>query len=130
MQKTPLTGNRWRTYNYLDNCIPEKVLVSLIGKDSPIIHDVGANIGKSLKEYYRIWPNSEIYSFEPLHECQDHLQRLKTEFASPQIHIINAAVGNITNTIFVISSFPLYSNRFFLFVSLILQPFSLFLILT
>ena len=52
----------------------EVVLKSLIGKDNPIIFDVGANTGQSVNRFKRIFNDPVIHSFEPQHNVFKQLQ--------------------------------------------------------
>lgn len=47
--------------------------------NSPIIFDVGAHKGESAKFFRDIFPNSEIFCFEPNPASVDHIQRLDQE---------------------------------------------------
>lgn len=49
----------------------------LIKTKEPIIFDVGAHRGESVKYFKEIWPNSKIYSFEPDPESFEILSQYK-----------------------------------------------------
>ncbi len=93
-----LKSNMLRTSEYLENFSREKVLRSLIATDSPLILDVGANMGQSIEEFSSIWPHSRIYSFEPLEECQQSLNDLKNKINPNGIQIFDCAVGAVTDS--------------------------------
>jgi FkbM family methyltransferase len=40
-----------------------------------VVFDVGANVGQSAKQYLKIFPNSRIYSFEPVSETFHRLEK-------------------------------------------------------
>jgi len=106
MTKDEYKGNKLRTQQYLEIFSRENVLRSLIPTNSPIILDVGANMGQSIEEFSDIWPNSTIYSFEPLEECQQSLNDLKNKINPIGIHIFNCAVGSVTD----FSGLPFYTH--------------------
>ena len=54
-------------------------------------------MGQSIEEFLGIWPNSKIYSFEPLEECQQCLNDLKNKIHPNGIQIFDCAVGNVTD---------------------------------
>ena len=98
MPSEELKGNWLRTSQYLEKFTREKVLIDLVGTDSPVILDIGANMGQSLEQFVHIWPNSKIYCFEPLMECHQRLNACKQSFSSTDIQIFDYAVGNTTNS--------------------------------
>ncbi len=53
-----------RTQEYLANFSREKVLKNLVNNDAPLIIDIGANMGQSIKEFFDYWPNSNVVAFE------------------------------------------------------------------
>jgi len=85
--------NQDRTAEYLKNFNREKVLKYLIKNDSPVIFDVGANVGTTLKEFKSWWPTSHIHCFEPQEECWEHIEKFANKFPS-DIKINRFAVGN------------------------------------
>jgi FkbM family methyltransferase len=54
-----------RNQEYLVNYSPEKYYQSLVTTPAPIIFDVGAHRGESVRFFREIFPGSKIYSFEP-----------------------------------------------------------------
>ena len=67
------TTNQDRTNEYLKIFNREKVIKLLIKKGHPVIFDVGANVGDTLVEFKKWWPNSKIHCFEPQEECWANL---------------------------------------------------------
>jgi hypothetical protein len=49
----------------------EQILKKKIIKKNPVIFDVGANQGQSIKKYRNIFKNSKIHSFEPVSSAFD-----------------------------------------------------------
>ncbi len=66
------------------------------GRDVGVIFDVGANIGKSVAQYARLFPQSRIYAFEPFPEA---FRVLSHEFAgNPTIRPVNNALSDAPGT--------------------------------
>jgi len=86
-------SNYDRTHEYLANFTREKVLSQLVNSASPLIIDVGANMGQSIEEFFAIWPAATVISFEPQSECVEHLQTLKQNLRYQNLEIIESAVG-------------------------------------
>ena len=55
-----------RTQDYVKRFDRDSVLTSLIDNKEPIIFDVGANTGQTLKTFKKLWPESIIHCFEPI----------------------------------------------------------------
>jgi FkbM family methyltransferase len=58
---------------------------------NPIIFDVGANEGQSIKRFKSIFPKSIIHSFEPIKECYEKIIKI---YDKKNIFINNYALGN------------------------------------
>lgn len=54
-----------RNQEYIENYTPEKYFHSLVHHDSPVILDIGAHKGESVRFFKDIFPSSIIHSFEP-----------------------------------------------------------------
>jgi hypothetical protein len=67
-------------------------LIKIIIDYNPIIFDVGANKGRSIKLFKNIYPNSFIHSFEPIEEEVKILKNLYQNNGS--IILNNVAVGD------------------------------------
>ncbi len=52
----------------------------LRGRQSPVLFDIGANIGQTAAEFASRWPNSQIYAFEPIDECFRSLRSATARF--------------------------------------------------
>lgn len=59
--------------------------------------DIGANTGQFTKTISTLLPNAKIYSFEPLPECFEQIQRLANK--NPQIKALNLGIGNQSGVI-------------------------------
>ncbi|MEN8116942.1 MAG: FkbM family methyltransferase [Bacteroidota bacterium] len=73
-------------------------LMKLISEDG-IILDLGANIGVTSYHLAKNFPNSTVYSFEPLDLNMTTLKRIKEKFGIKNIKEIQVAVGDTNGTI-------------------------------
>ena len=64
--------------------------VALPSNPSPIIFDVGANVGQTIKSFRSIFPGSTIHAFEPSAEVFTELEK---NAKGNGIHLNNFAVG-------------------------------------
>lgn len=65
----------------------------LLKKEHPVIFDLGANRGQSIKRFKKIFPYSKIYSFEPIEAL---IKELKVIYSNDKtITLNNCAVGDI-----------------------------------
>ena len=63
----------------------------VIKKSEPVIFDVGANVGQSIKRYKKIFENPILHSFEP---SIDAVNILKEKYKNEKdLFVINSAVG-------------------------------------
>jgi len=88
------TTNQDRTNEYLKIFNREKVIKSLIGTDSPVVFDIGANVGDTLEEFKTWWPKSRIHCFEPQEECWGHLDNKIKSNNYSDVFINKFAVGD------------------------------------
>ena len=84
--------NQERTEEYLKKFNRTSILKSLVKSESPIIFDVGANTGQSLREFKEIWPDSVVHCFEPQKECLENLEKSASMFKD--VFVNNFAVGS------------------------------------
>jgi FkbM family methyltransferase len=71
-----------------------KFYKSAISITNPVIIDVGANKGQTIRFFLRLFPQAIIYAFEP---NQKLFQKLQSEFGSnANIHLFNKGVSNQT----------------------------------
>jgi len=88
------TTNQSRTDEYLKLFNREKVIKSLIAKDNPTILDIGSNVGDTLTEFKKWWPESTVHCFEPQRECWDALERKVVDNNYKDVFINKYAVGS------------------------------------
>lgn len=77
-----------RNQQYLENYSPQKFFDALVSSQSPIIFDVGAHRGESVRFFKEIYPSATIYSFEPDFENFKVLQDVCQEF-----NLVNCGAG-------------------------------------
>ena len=88
--------NEERTAEYIEKWDTERTLKELIGKENPLIFDVGANNGSSIHDFKAWWPKSDIHCFEPQKECYQDLVDAAEAYETLGSVIINSfAVGSI-----------------------------------
>ena len=67
-------------YTILPNSCSESITKSLFTRrDSPIIFDIGANVGQSAIKYSHLFPKAQIFSFEPFTESFAELEKIKSD---------------------------------------------------
>jgi FkbM family methyltransferase len=71
-----------------------KAFYRKISLQSPVIVDVGANKGQSIDFYLKVYPDAQIYSFEPNPELFEKLQ--KKYGLSNQVYLFNLGISNIS----------------------------------
>lgn len=86
-------SNQERTAEYFRNFDREKVLKSLVQKENPVIFDIGANLGQSLKEFKSWWGAAQIHCFEPQEECWLSLETLMDSYPSKEVFINRVAAS-------------------------------------
>ena len=70
----------------------DSLVKSLIVKSEPVIFDVGANNGQSIKRYKKLFQNPIIHSFEP---HADEVNILKEKYINDKnLYLNNVAVGD------------------------------------
>lgn len=74
-----------RNAEYLAAFSPQQFFKSLVTQSAPIILDVGAHRGESVRFFKEIFPECKIYSFEPDPDNFEELEKCCVE--------INAAFG-------------------------------------
>jgi FkbM family methyltransferase len=71
-------------------------LKKLIGRDDPVIIEVGANIGQTTEEFLREMPDARIFCFEPEPRA---IRQFKSRIQSPNVTLFECAVGNRNGTV-------------------------------
>ena len=70
-------------------------LPELIGKDNPVILDVGSNDGSATLEFLRLFREPKIYSFEPDPRA---LERFKSKVTDERVKLLEVAISDTDGT--------------------------------
>jgi 2-O-methyltransferase len=68
----------------------------LVGKDDPVIVEVGANCGQTTVELLKAMPGATIFAFEPEPRA---IAKFRAVIANPNVHLYECAVGAVSGTI-------------------------------
>jgi FkbM family methyltransferase len=68
----------------------------LVGKDDPVIIEVGANCGQTTVELLRAMPGATIYAFEPDPRA---IAKFRDAVKNPNVHLHECAIGAANGTI-------------------------------
>jgi FkbM family methyltransferase len=85
-------SSRERTEDYLANFDTRQVLKHLIRSDTPIIVDVGANVGQTLSRLKKIFPESTMHCIEPVPEHYADLKEIAKYY--DDAYTYNTALGD------------------------------------
>jgi FkbM family methyltransferase len=85
-------SSRERTEDYLANFDTKQVLKHLIRSDTPIIVDVGANVGQTLSRLKRIFPLAHMHCIEPVPEHYNELIEIAKYY--DDAYTYNTALGD------------------------------------
>ena len=67
-----------------------------VGKDNPIIIEVGANCGQTTVELLRAMPGATIFAFEPDPRA---IAKFRAAIENPNVHLFEYAIGATNGTI-------------------------------
>jgi 2-O-methyltransferase len=67
-----------------------------VGKDDPVIIEVGANRGQTTAELLRVMPQVTIYAFEPDPRA---IAKFRNAITSKNVHLHECAIGSVNGTI-------------------------------
>ena len=80
----------------------------LIGKDDPVILDIGANVGQSTNELLQHMPDAKVYCFEPDPRA---ISGFKNFVKSTNVNLYECAVGNENGFVTFYQSSGTYGNQ-------------------
>ena len=83
-----------RNTEYEANYSTEKFFHSLIDNPKPVIFDVGAHKGESIKFFKNIFRSAEVFSFEPSPENFRELELVANDFGTK---VLNVAIGEVSD---------------------------------
>ena len=96
-------GSDKRNAEYLEAFTPLRFFQSLVPQSAPVILDVGAHRGESVRFFKEVFPQCDIYSFEPDPENFAELEKccfeINATFFGGRAVAINQAVGDQTGTV-------------------------------
>jgi len=67
----------------------------LVGKDDPVIIEVGANCGQTTVELLKAMPRATIFAFEPEPRA---IAKFRNTIANPNVHLYECAIGAVNGT--------------------------------
>lgn len=67
-----------------------------VGKDDPVIVEVGANCGQTTIEMLKAMPRATIYAFEPDPRA---IAKFRAAITHPSVHLYECAVGAVNGTV-------------------------------
>ena len=85
-----------RNSEYEANYSTEKFFHSLIDNPKPVIFDVGAHKGESIKFFKNIFRSAEVFSFEPSPENFRELELVANDFGTKAL---NVAIGEVSDDV-------------------------------
>jgi FkbM family methyltransferase len=68
----------------------------LVGKDDPVIVEVGANCGQTTIELLKAMPGATIFAFEPEPRA---IAKFRNVIANPNVHLYECAIGAVNGTV-------------------------------
>ena len=87
-----LRGNKPTVSHNNYDAIHKFLITQILKCEEPVIFDVGANDGESIKRFKKILPNSKIYSFEPDDKI---FKRLKDKYSKTKnVYLNNIGLSN------------------------------------
>src|ERR1700761_2337311 len=69
---------------------------TLVGKDDPVILDVGANSGQTTAAILEAIPGATIFAFEPEPRA---IAKFRNSIRSPRVKLFECAVGAVNGTV-------------------------------
>lgn len=67
-----------------------------VGKDDPVIIEVGANCGQTTVELLKAMPGATIFAFEPDPRA---IAKFRNAVSNPRVHLYECAIGAVNGTI-------------------------------
>ncbi len=75
------------------------LLKTLIRKENPVIFDIGANEGQSIKRFKRLFSDSIIFAFEPIPELAQKLKVLENSNGTIKVFELGCSDRNEIGTL-------------------------------
>lgn len=67
----------------------------LVGRNDPVIIEIGANCGQTTVELLKAMPDATIFAFEPEPRA---IAKFRNAIASPNVHLFECAIGAVNGT--------------------------------
>ena len=67
----------------------------LVGRDNPVIIEVGANCGQTTIELLNAMPDATIFAFEPEPRA---IAKFRDAISNPNVHLYECAIGAVNGT--------------------------------
>lgn len=71
--------------------VSDRAQAGLVKADRPVVIDVGAHVGMSVRRYLTLFPNATLHSFEPFPESFARLEAATSAIANVNIHMVALA---------------------------------------
>ncbi len=84
------------TFPIMPRTLPAAEIRERVGKDDPIIIEVGANCGQTTVELLKAMPRATIFAFEPDPRA---IAKFRGAIASPNVHLYECAIGAVNGKI-------------------------------
>jgi len=68
----------------------------LVGKDNPVIVEIGANCGQTTAEMLKAMPDAVIHAFEPDPRA---ISKFRNTIRSPRVHLYECAIGAVNGVV-------------------------------
>lgn len=78
------------TFPVVPGALTADEIRQLVGKENPVIIEVGANCGQTTVELLRAMPGATIFAFEPEPRA---IAKFREAIASPNVHLFECAIG-------------------------------------
>ncbi len=76
----------------LDPYFAQRKFIDKLGISDPVIFDIGAHKGETVRRYKDLFKNSSVYCFEPF---PDNVRILRSRYSSdPTVHVLDQAVSD------------------------------------
>jgi FkbM family methyltransferase len=85
----------WTSFSISKGALSATEMRELVGKDDPVIIEVGANSGQTTAEMLKAMPGATIHAFEPDPRA---IGKFRSTVASPRVYLYECAVGAINGT--------------------------------
>jgi FkbM family methyltransferase len=86
----------WITSFISQGALSASEIRALVGRDDPVIVEIGANCGQTTVELLRAMPGATIHAFEPDPRA---VAKFRSTIQNPRVHLYECAIGAINGTV-------------------------------